>query len=80
MLSPDKPLNDTLFFQTSGQRVCIMLGNQLIYEYECQGRKLLTSYGRSWHMVKLPKLTQPELLQVEIQGGIRIRKGIPFRV
>ena len=75
MLSPDKPLNDTLFFQTSGQRVCIMLGNQLIYEYECQGRKLLTSYGRSWHMVKLPKLTQPELLQVEIQGGYGFERG-----
>ena len=75
MLSPDKPLNDTLFFQTSGQRVYIMLGNQLIYEYECQGRKLLTSYGRSWHMVKLPKLTQPELLQVEIQGGYGFERG-----
>ena len=75
MLSPDKPLNDTLFFQTSGQRVCIMLGNQLIYEYECQGRKLLTSYGRSWHMVKLPKLTQSELLQVEIQGGYGFERG-----
>ena len=68
MLSPDEPGKDTLFFQTSGQNVRISVGNQLIYAQEQQEERLLTSYGRRWHLVKLPKITQPKQLQVELWG------------
>ncbi|MCR5438101.1 MAG: GGDEF domain-containing protein [Selenomonas sp.] len=71
-LLPADSLKDTLFFQTSGQSVRVMVGNQTVYEQEASGDALFTSYGRRWHMVKLPELTQQEQLVVELHGNRRL--------
>lgn len=75
LLLPDEPRKDTLFFQTSGQSVRILLGDQLIYEQERSGEKLLTTYGRRWHLVKIPNITHPEQLRVELQGERSLEWG-----
>jgi len=72
MISPDDPLKDTLFFQTSGQSVRVKVGNQIVYEQNDSGDALFSSYGRRWHMVKLPEITQQEQLVVELHGNWRL--------
>ena len=77
ILLPDAPENDTLFFETSGKSVRVTLGDQLVYAYDCPKEEWLPSYGRHWHLIKLPPITQPEQLRVEIQGKNRMEQGTP---
>lgn len=64
---PSADANNTMLFMTSMQSVRIWIGDRVIYHYGSFGLQD-TGSGMRWHIVKLPPISSPTELRIQIYG------------
>lgn len=64
-LLPDHPEKDTMLFLTTMESIRIWVDGRVIYNYGAFGQRYLGD-GARWHLVKLPKISAPTDIYVQV--------------
>jgi len=77
-LLPDSPEKDTLLFMTTMKSVRIWVDGQVIYNHGAFGQSYFGD-GARWHLVKLPKISAPTDIYVQVYYDVGDQRVGMFR-
>ena len=77
-LLPDHPEKDTMLFSTTMKSIRIWVDGQVIYNYGAFGQSYFGD-GARWHLVKLPKISAPTDIYVQVYYDVGDQRVGMFR-
>jgi len=77
-LLPDSPEKDSMLFMTTMKSIRIWVDGQVIYNYGAFGQSYFGD-GARWHLVKLPKISAPTDIYVQVYYDVGDQRVGMFR-